>query len=416
MLKFNSIFRFAVFVPAILALAAPASGQFFRLRTQTNGRFELSDAVDVKDLPNEAAAHLARVDALLADEKWDEAVETLRGVAENHGERVLELEERRFINVRDYCHIRLSSLPAEARTLYRDRVDPVAESWYLDGVENRNEQMLQRVVDEFFASSFGDDALLALGEIALERGDFGRARWCWEQTSPLLRGEFGLPVWYAVYAPDLDKDWPKLETQFEKRTEAANWLAYPDTDIDLASVRARLVLVSILQQATDRAQLELTILKRLHPGAKGYLAGKTGPYEQTLAELLDESVRWAQPPEPNGWKTFAGSQTRNLPRTSGVDLTARPAWTLSFADFMNPPPESHQPSARRGGPDSDLAVHPLVIDDLVLLCSRDQVFAFDLETVEEAIKLEFVELFTVGQGTVAGNVIDRRRSLLNEHG
>ena len=48
-----------------------------------------------------------------------------------------------------------------------------------------------RVVDELFCSTWGDDALLALGELALERADYAAARRSWEQISPLLRDPIG---------------------------------------------------------------------------------------------------------------------------------------------------------------------------------------------------------------------------------
>ena len=43
---------------------------------------------------------------------------------------------------------------------------------------------LLNVVEQTFASSWGDKALLALGDLAFESGDFAAARWYWERIIP----------------------------------------------------------------------------------------------------------------------------------------------------------------------------------------------------------------------------------------
>ena len=117
--------------------------------------------------------------------------------------------------------MQLAALPPEALKLYRKRVDPVAQKWYQQGLAERNGKWLQKIVDQAFASRYGDQALLALGEMALEAGDFAAARWYWERIVP------------TVLPAGTPRTWP----------------GYPDTDLDLATVRARLVLVSILEGA-----------------------------------------------------------------------------------------------------------------------------------------------------------------------
>ena len=239
-----------VAVLAVLVTATPLQAQF---QFTTDPFFELSDSVDIKDLPNEAATHLARVDALAANSNWDEAVETLRRVAQAHGRRLIELDPRHYINVRDYCQLRLMQLPVEARQLYRDRVDAVAEQWYEEGLQNRDPEPLQRIIDELFCSSRGDDALLVLGELALEKGHYTAARWSWERISPQLRLADGHSTWYAMAGLDLAEDWNLIEAQLNAAENRTPWLAYPDTDLELADIRARLILVSVHEGATDRA-------------------------------------------------------------------------------------------------------------------------------------------------------------------
>src|SRR5438067_1411607 len=52
---------------------------------------EISDSLSVDEADSTVRAHLERVRAYLADQQWDEAVETLRQVMENHGGKMIAL-------------------------------------------------------------------------------------------------------------------------------------------------------------------------------------------------------------------------------------------------------------------------------------------------------------------------------------
>ena len=214
-------------------------------------QFELADNVQLDQADHAVEAQLERVNALLAERQWDEAVEILRQVSESSEGKLLGVTNRRFIGLGDWCQLRLASLPPGALKLYRDRVDPVAKRWYEQGVAGRNRRMLQDVAQQAFASSYGDDALMALGEMALESGDYAAARWYWERIVPVEKNGPGQTVL----------------TPF-----------YPDSDLDLAAVRARLVLVSILEET---ARGELAQFARLHPDARGRMGGQEGKKGET---------------------------------------------------------------------------------------------------------------------------------------
>ena len=131
-----------------------------------------------------ALAHLERANACLAEHQWDEAVETLRQVMENAEGKLLAVTPWRYVNLSDACQLQLAALPPEALKLYRRRIDPVAEKWYTEGLARRDAKLLDNVIQQAFASSWGDKALMALGEIRLEEGDFSAARWCFERILP----------------------------------------------------------------------------------------------------------------------------------------------------------------------------------------------------------------------------------------
>ena len=159
----------AIFTPLLTAwLASTAAfAQPMQLRAGPAARRELSPP-QVDLISSTTAARLEQVRALAADKNWDEAIDILQQLAADDSSRVVDLGDGRFVPLRTYCHLQLSRLPAEALAAYRRRVDPLAERWYVAGLKEHDERLLMRVVDELYCSSWGDDALLALGELALE--------------------------------------------------------------------------------------------------------------------------------------------------------------------------------------------------------------------------------------------------------
>ena len=75
-------------------------------------------------------ARLERVETLLAARQWDEALENLRQLSETDDDGLVALSARRFVGLRQWCQMRLASLPPEALAIYRSRIDPVARRWF----------------------------------------------------------------------------------------------------------------------------------------------------------------------------------------------------------------------------------------------------------------------------------------------
>ena len=161
-------------------------------------------APHVEVIPGATAARLEQARQLAAARSWDEAVDIYRELGADKSDRVVAIDGNRYLSLRNYCHLQIARLPAEGLAAYRRRVDASAEQLYRDGLAKRDEGLLRRVVDEWFCSSWGDDALMALGELALERGDYAAARRSWEQISPLLCAPNGSPsvVGAARYRPE----------------------------------------------------------------------------------------------------------------------------------------------------------------------------------------------------------------------
>jgi outer membrane protein assembly factor BamB len=345
-----------VVVMAVSVRTALAIGPF-------TPRLDLSDAIQVDEADAATRTHLERVKAFVANQQWDEAVEILWQVPETHGERMLPVSDWQFINVRDYCHLQLASLPPEALQLYRDRVDAQARRWYDEGVRRRDVDALRHVVQHFFCSSSGDDALLALGDLAFEAGNAGQARGYWVRILP--------PDYWARVAP------PVVRTN-----GSPVWLLYPDTDLDRAAVRARLLLAAIVEGDRELAERDLDVFRRECGAARGKMGGREVNYAEFLDELFATSAEWPAERTDRQWPTFAGSLDRTKVYPQAVEIGSI-AWEAGLPE-LSAAESSLTAGARRVAEKRDqlLSYHPVVVDNLVLVNTVDDVRAYDLATGE----------------------------------
>jgi len=398
------LLRFGFFANAWLALhCAVTSAQLAPFELEVPPRAELTPA-RLDTIPGPTTARLKQAAALASDKNWIEAINAYRDLLNVASQQVVAIDEDRYVSLRTYCHMQLAKLPTEGLAAYRHTIDPLAARWYQEAIEDRDETKLQRLVNEFFCSSWGDDALFALGEMALERSDFAAARRAWEQISPQLRDPRGLPLWIALRDVDLGANWPQIEKRWTLRPQPPTWLAYPDTSLDLAAVRARLILVSIRAGELDRAALEIDVFRRLHPAAVGRLGGKMGPYVAALDHLLSTARDWPAPPANPDWPTFAGSQTR-CSQAPPIGPIIGPTWaqpaplpaiatTRSFrsepalgaADAFGNRSDSAQPSdvAPRES-DQPIVCFPSVAGNIVAFNDGRQIRAVELATGRPAI-------------------------------
>jgi outer membrane protein assembly factor BamB len=356
-------------------------------------------APHVEVISGATAARLEQARQLAAAHSWDEAIDIWRELSVDKSDRVVALDSSRFLGLRDYCHLQIARLPAAGLTAYRRRVDASAEQSYREGLANRDEGLLRRVVDESFCSSWGDDALMALGDLALERGDYATARRTWEQISPLLSAPNGSPTWLALRDIDLKTKWPEVEKRWQTREKPVDWLAYPDTQRDLAEARACLVLASIRAGELDRAVLELQMVQRLHPDAVGQFGGQKEDFAVALERLLTAAREWPSMPTPTDWPTFAGSHSRStVAATIGHDLV--PVWKEPVA--LSPPKHARIVRLVQGGvgggnlakdePDASvresqrpLSCYPIVAGNVILFGDGVGIHAADLENGKPVI-------------------------------
>lgn len=371
-----------------LALVGPALGQVAPNRNLEN---RLSGFVQVDETSSDVNAKLERLERYLEAKRWAEAVELAQQVMEEDGGRLKLVESgklfQHYIPVSQFCSGLLSTQAAdfpELLTRYRLRTDPLAQRIYDSAVATRDEAALQRIVDRYFLSSVTDDALLLLGDWALEAGQFARARNCWERLASTTRDAQGQPAWLALSLskdpqPDWSK-WPRPTGSF-----VPGWY-YPDPALAPAEVWSRLIWASLVERRFERAKHELAGLKQFYPKASGRLGGRTVELASELEKYLQfvsaaDSTRTPDSTvenrvgEPRDWRTFAGNMQRNGRASPGTELLGRPAWTivLPSVNVDTPPPrlaESRQ-----------LLVHfPIVVGQTVFIHQEGALRALDLRS------------------------------------
>lgn len=351
----------AIWLSVVLTTLLP--GVAVQAQLGPTSQYELSDSIFLDEADSAARRHLTQVDAFLAASQWDEAIETLRQVSTEHGDKMVKLAERRYLNVRDYCQLQFCRLPAEALALYRSRVDSQAREWFEGGAAKRDKVLLRRVVDQFFASSSGDDALDALAEICLEEGDYGAARAAWRR---LLPREAGVPA---------------------DSTSVAHTIAYPQTDLDPGRLYARLTLVSILEGDLPRAERELQELQLRYPASTGRLAGREVNLAEGLTKILGDSKEWKPLIDDRPWSTFGGSPERSKAMPALADVGAC-LWSVPLLNHVSEPLTmiAHGASQLRPAEKHDrlLSYYPLVAGNIVLVNDDEEIRAYDLATGKPA--------------------------------
>jgi outer membrane protein assembly factor BamB len=292
-------------------------------------------------------------------QQWSEAIDLYLRVIKEHGESVALVppsdraedapgETLLYVDARRYCQSRIASLPREALVIYRQRVDAQAEPLYKQGVDKGDQEALQRVVNEMFCSSVGDEAADLLGDLHFRDGRFSEALAAYRRLVP---------------------DGPTGPSS----------LVYPDPDVDLARVAAKKLLCLAAMDEGSVGEAEIAAFRKAYPDAKGRLTGRSG----SLADAVEEAARadhLAMPESVDGrWPTFAGSASRSRVVADPVDVGDL-QWSLPLSRSGSSTEEN--PAMRRQmgfqNEDPEPATYPIVLGDLAVICDEDGITAFHM--------------------------------------
>lgn len=346
----------------------------FRPITQSVGQEPLSRV----GLPGETAVtarRLAAADKLLVGEQWADAIAEYQRILDEAGDDLVPIHPRLSLQARQLCQLRLAALPPQALSVYRARVDAQAKKWLEQGDSEREPRWWRKIVEDTFASRFGDQALDRLGDTAFEQGRYDEAEHWWRMIVPPAEHE----------GADSNKAAP---VDFETRLASSLNLAYPDPQVEVARIRAKQLLARWFRGDLRNWKDDLTQYRAAHGKTEGNFAGRRGPYADRLKELVENLESRTTAVATDNWPTFAGGPTRShlaaahpgrLERRSPLEP---PNWSWHLNRAADRPP-SELP-ARKVVPPSEqarsLAFYPVIVGDKVLVADARYVRAFDLQT------------------------------------
>ena len=148
-----------------------------------------------------------------------------------------------------------------------------------------------------------------------------------------------------------------------------------------------MILAVLFQGESERARQELAKFEKEHPKAAGRLAGKDGPYVQTLRALLDRPPVFVAEVAGDGeWTTLGGSASRSGRTTARLPRywTPGPTWTAPI------PRERGERTTiySSGTSERAAAFHPVVLDGVAYVADAVRVFGFDVRTGKRRIAFD----------------------------
>jgi outer membrane protein assembly factor BamB/tetratricopeptide (TPR) repeat protein len=313
------------------------------------------------DSSDTAEALLRNAAGHARDGQWAEAIEIYQRIIDQYGDKVGKIPREEdpkgeedfalFVDLRARCHRLLAKLPPEGRTIYRNRVDGVAQRWFREGQTQRDTSLLRRVVEVAFCSSWGDDALDLLGDLAFQDGRFSEA----------------LAI-YRRLVPDHADD--------------SLALVYPDPSVDLARIAAKKILCRAAAGESLAVFSEIDAYRRRFPDASGTLAGRKGPYALILEQALQQDHLGSGAQPDNRWPTFAGSLARSRVVAEAIDVGSL-QWKVPLERIVLARPGYGYGAPRMsasGGTSQErlLGYHPIVLGDQVIVCDGTRVLAYNL--------------------------------------
>jgi outer membrane protein assembly factor BamB len=314
-------------LPLVMLLVSSAAGQ--------PAPAPAPDPAALRGESAQTRKRLAEAEQKLLSGKAADAADDLQRILDEVPDDLVALDANRHRTARWVAHGLLAKLPPDALKAYQDRTDQPAKRLLEQAARDRDPRPLWALLDRYFASRPADDALLLLGELLFERGEFRAAETQWRRLLP----------------------------------DAGADVVYPNTKADPALVRARVAIAVIFQNDTARAKAEVAMFKAKHATASGTLAGTTGPLIDTLTAFLDAPPKLA-PDATSGtaWPTFGGSPDRTARVPGGIPSAwpGRPTWTTA-----------DKPLTVTGAGTQPFG-HPVIVNGEVFVANGSHLYGFDL--------------------------------------
>ncbi len=330
-------------------------------------QYEIASGPQLELVDGPTRGRLKQLEDYINEKHWQEAIRLLREPIERNDRRLMPVSPSRLIPLADWCRIKLAQMPREGVAFYRAQFDKLGQKLLEEARREHRPELYRRVVEQAFGTTACAEAVVALGDLAIERGHFATARAWWQMALPMTGEEA------RVYG-----DWPAL----------------PPTGIDLAAVRARLVLASILEGDLTRASAELEAFEQLHGNTAIPFGGQNQSPAKVLRELLRQASEASSPSA--GVRPLARVDCPSVGYTSERSVAlAGQVFPLALAWRQTYPGERwprqllgvvSERSFRRGGNSarSPLSYHPCVVGGHVFVVSATEVWGWKLSSGEPA--------------------------------
>lgn len=352
---------------------------------------------------------LQQVHSLVESGQYAEAVDLLQKV-EDEGEGLLVEASRlpatspfpiaRYVLLSDYCHgLRMSwaTRAPQALELYRSRVDQQAAKALNELQKSNRIEDVKKWLKRYAGASATKDALMWLGDMRLDRGEWQAARECFQALAPGSRLVYEQPAGPGDLEPRRGSvSSVRLFQQCEGNSEELMRLLAtlkdgripgpieaPKVEKEVAAAAwGRLVWCSVLEGDLPRAERELRILETLYPDVRMQLnTGKQGRNWVEQAKAWIEEGKGAQDKSVAKATQFGGGAARNLMSSDDVRPEDWPRWThnwLRISAVM----ERNPAGLPRVSEDAEaiLAYHPVVDGERVYINDLRKIYALDLKT------------------------------------
>jgi outer membrane protein assembly factor BamB len=353
----------------LLAVVPPLHGQ-----VQDNPSLAPPEAVYIPGVGRELAGRMNTADRLIADGDIRAGVDEYLTILREHGDDLVPIsaalepltKSQRFGRARWLVQERIIGHGPLACKAARGRMHELAKKWLENGIAQRDQRLLRRVVEDALFTAPAVQALELLGDYCFERGDFATAQHWWRLLAQ--------PKSEAVGAVGL------------KCPEV------PET-VRLRALCKQIVALLFLEQ-TGQAQDECNAFRREHPSAFGQLAGRSGNLGGILQSLIDARHGQVSAAEQQ-WPTFAGDAARN--RSLPLGLSPKvwadgPSWRVRL--------DTGRPA---GGSEVDRLPHPagsqgaaycfpVIARGLAFVADHRTIRGFDLERGTVAIQFDLLDL------------------------
>jgi outer membrane protein assembly factor BamB len=232
---------------------------------------------------------LKEVQKLKSLKLWGDVVVTYNKILQTNSDKVVGAGEGRYLSAESFLLEELKKLPEEGKCAFRIRFDIPARRLFENAKESLNAELLVEVVRRYPLSSFSNDSLSLLGDIALERGEFVKAASYYTQVLDNFGasgGESKILILKALTA-----------------VSGANW--------------------------TKRAQELLTKVKKSTDIPSGWSQVRLSDFLRNLPREEVSAVRSENLLPPDMWQTVGGSNTRSRNSPTAPEL-GKKVWSANL--------------------------------------------------------------------------------------